>query len=205
MEVLLKHVAIGAYVIKFSCVILYFYSLRGSFLIVHFFFFHYEQENKEYREFKDKDCRETYAYQLLFVDAFDSEKYATTLTKLCRIGFAMFEDSANDDTRDTMPMYDESSGSSDEGNKLEGSTSSMDFSNRRSGENCRSGSSKSKEKRTKISAKELSYSIERATIVSEKVTTKIDNLVGSNVPSMKTCMKELFAMGMMQKKTDLYF
>lgn len=41
---------------------------------------------------KEKDCREVCSYKLLLGDAFDNEKYAVTPTKLCRIGFATFED-----------------------------------------------------------------------------------------------------------------
>lgn len=170
-----------------------------------FFFFHFEQENKEYREFKEKDCREIYAYQVLFGDAFDNEKYATTPTNLCRTGFAMFEDNPNDHPRDATSICEESSSSSDEDDKLDRPILSMDVSDRRSRENRRSDGSKSIEKRTKISVREFSYSVDRAMTTSEKVVAKLDNLVGSNVPDTKTCMKKLFATTRLHKKIDLYF
>lgn len=77
-------------------------------------------------------------------------------TKLCMTGFVMFEDSANDDTHDTTLTYEKSSGSSNEGDKHDRPISSMDVSNHRSGEKRRSDSSKSKEMRTRIFAKEFS-------------------------------------------------
>lgn len=115
------------------------------------------------------DCREIYAYWVLFGDLYNNEKYAMTSKKLRRTGFAMFEDSANDDTRNATPMCEESSDSNDEGDKFDRLASSMDVSGCISGKKCRFGGSKSKGKRTKISAKELSYSVDRATTASEKV------------------------------------
>lgn len=40
--------------------------------------------NKDYKESRDKGYREIYSYKVLFGDAFDSDKYAITSTKLCR-------------------------------------------------------------------------------------------------------------------------
>lgn len=59
----------------------------------HFFFSHLAQENKDYKDFKGEDCREVYSYKALFRDVSDNEKYAITLTNLCRTGFSMFKDS----------------------------------------------------------------------------------------------------------------
>ncbi|XP_022863319.1 uncharacterized protein LOC111383442 [Olea europaea var. sylvestris] len=88
------------------------------------------------------DCGEIYAYWVLFGDLYDNEKYVTTSKKLCRTGFAMFEDSANDDTRNATPMCEESSDSNDEGDKFDRPASSMDVSGRRSGKKCRFDGSK---------------------------------------------------------------
>ncbi|XP_022871912.1 uncharacterized protein LOC111391009 [Olea europaea var. sylvestris] len=73
------------------------------------------RENKDYKEFKDKDMSEIYIhYRPLFDDSYDGEKYAVTPTKLCRTGFGLFEDSALEDNQDAILVDEESSGSSDE-------------------------------------------------------------------------------------------
>ncbi|CAA2995196.1 Hypothetical predicted protein [Olea europaea subsp. europaea] len=91
-------------------------------------------ERKEYKEYKDKDCHELYRYKVLFRDVFDVDKYAITPSQACRTGFAMFEDSVNEDHRDEVPVDVESSGSSDEGRVTEPRLSTRDESGPHSGE-----------------------------------------------------------------------
>lgn len=73
------------------------------------------KENKEYKDFKDKDVSEIYVrYRQLFGDSYNRDKYAVMPTKLCRTGFCLFEDSVVDDQMDSIPVDEESTGSSDE-------------------------------------------------------------------------------------------
>lgn len=44
--------------------------------LIMWFILHIERENKDYKEYRDIDCREVYSYNVLFEDAFDSDKYA---------------------------------------------------------------------------------------------------------------------------------
>lgn len=113
----------------------------------------------------------------------------------------MFEDSANNDTGDTTPICKESNDSSDEGDKLDRPASS--WMSPTVGVERNVDPVVAKVGRTKISARELSFSFDRTTTASEKVATKLDNLVGSNVPKMKTSMKKLFKTGKLQKKIKL--
>lgn len=163
------------------------------------------KENKDFKEYMDKDCREVYNYKVLFGDAFDNDKYAVTPSQMCWTGFAMFEDSGYEDLLDTHPDTEENSGSSDEGDKTCRDATSIDVSRPRSGDKCRSGSKITKEKRSKIRARDLSYSVNRATSASQQVAKKIDKLVGPAVTAAKTLMSELMATGRLQKKTELYF
>ncbi|XP_022853335.1 uncharacterized protein LOC111374832 [Olea europaea var. sylvestris] len=71
------------------------------------------QENKDYREFRDKDCREVYSYKVLLEDAYDSDKYAITPSTMCKTSFSMFEDSRHEDLQDSQPLDEEGSASSD--------------------------------------------------------------------------------------------
>lgn len=90
-------------------------------LILHFYVttfpFVLAQENKDYKEFNDKDCREVYGYKALFGDAFFSDKYVVIPTKLYRTGFMMFEDIGYEDLCDKVPADVENSDSSDEPKK----------------------------------------------------------------------------------------
>lgn len=56
---------------------------------------------------------------MLFRDAFDNKKYVVTPIKLCRTGFAMFEDGVYEDMHDFAPVKEENSGSSDEADKMD--------------------------------------------------------------------------------------
>lgn len=164
-----------------------------------------QQENKEYKDFKDKDCREVYGYKDLFGDAFDNEKYAVTPSKLCKTGFAMFDDSGYDDMEDSVPAEEESSASSDDAEPWDKTAMSMEGSRPRSGDKRKSVVEKIKGKRKKNSSSNLSYSVDRATSASERVAAKLDKLVGPEVPDAKTCIKEMLATGRLQKKMDMYF
>lgn len=127
---------------------------------------------------------------VLFKDAFDSEKYAITPTKLCITGFAMFKDSGHKEQREANPIDEERNGSSDEVEKMDKVALRMDISGPRSRDKRKLGGNKKKENTTKIFERELSYSVDRSTSASEKLVAKIDNLVGPDVPNLMTYMKE---------------
>lgn len=166
---------------------------------------HIEHENKEYKEFRDKDYREVYSYNVLFGDAFDSDKYAVTPSLMCCTGFTMFEDSGYEDLRDAHPDGDERSGSSDEGDKDGQAGTNMDVSRPRSGDKRRPGSKNTSEKRAKKGARDVSYSIDRAAFASREVAEIIENLVSPAVTPVKTILKELLAMDRLHKKIELYY
>ncbi|CAA3023438.1 Hypothetical predicted protein [Olea europaea subsp. europaea] len=157
------------------------------------------------KEYKDKDCRELYQYKILFGDVFNCDKYAVTPSQACRIGFAMFEDSAHEDHRDEIPVDVESSGSCDEGSVAIPRLTARDESGLHSGDKRKAARKRSKEKRKKFSSRDVSYSVDRATSASEKIAAKIDHFIGAVVSGPKTCMSELLATGRLQKQTDLYF
>ncbi|CAA3012757.1 Hypothetical predicted protein [Olea europaea subsp. europaea] len=159
----------------------------------------------ERKEYKDKDCRELYRYKVLFGDVFDVDKYAVTPTQACRTGFAMFEDSANEDHRDEVSVNVESSSSSDEGRDAAPRSSARDESGPHSGDKRKAAGKQAKEKRKKFSSRDVSYLVDRATSASEKVAAKIDHFLGAVVSDPKTCMSELLATGRLQKQTNLYF
>ncbi|CAA2992363.1 Hypothetical predicted protein [Olea europaea subsp. europaea] len=163
------------------------------------------QEKKEYKEYKDNDCRELYRYKVLFGDVFDCDKYAVTPSQACRTGFAMFEDSAHEDHRDKIPVDVESSSLSDEGGVAVPHSAAMDESGPHSGDKRKATEKRSKEKRKKFSSWDVSYSLDRATSASKKIATKIDHFIEAAVSDLKTCMSELLATGRLQKQTDLYF
>ncbi|CAA2960653.1 Hypothetical predicted protein [Olea europaea subsp. europaea] len=73
------------------------------------------QERKEYKEYKDKDCRELYRYKVLFNDVFDCDKYAVTPSQACRTRFAMLKDSGHENHHDKILVDVKIGGSSDEG------------------------------------------------------------------------------------------
>lgn len=98
------------------------------FLMFHFVFGLRNRKTRNRKISKHKDCKEVYSYKVLFGDAFDSEKCTVTPTKLCRIGFAMFEDSRHEDMCDSTLVGEENSGSSDEANKTNKTVPSMDVS-----------------------------------------------------------------------------
>lgn len=75
-----------------------------------------------------RQFREVYGYKVLFGDAFDNIKYAVTSTKLCRIGFAMLEDSGYEDMQDAHSVDEEGSKLSNEGERTDRAISSIDVS-----------------------------------------------------------------------------
>ncbi|XP_022890509.1 uncharacterized protein LOC111405725 [Olea europaea var. sylvestris] len=163
------------------------------------------KENKDYKEFKGKDCREVYSLKVLFEDAYDNDKYAVTPSTMCRTGFSMFEDSGLEDLRDSQPLDEEGTGSSDESEKTELAGSSADMSRPQSGDNRRSGGNSKKGKRAKMPASDVSDAVNRASTASEKVAATINNLLGPNVPDAQTLMNEMLSTGRLHKKTDMYF
>ncbi|XP_022889032.1 uncharacterized protein LOC111404461 [Olea europaea var. sylvestris] len=139
---------------------------------------------QEYKEYKDKDCREFHTSQA------------------CRTGFAMFEDSAQEDHRDEIPVDVESS---DEGGIAALRSAAMDEFDQHSGDKRKAVGKRSKEKRKKFSSRDVLYSMDHATSASENIAAKIDHFIGAAMSDPKTCMSELLATGRLQKQTDLYF
>ncbi|CAA3023578.1 Hypothetical predicted protein [Olea europaea subsp. europaea] len=62
------------------------------------------EKRKEYKEYKDKDCREVYRYKVLFRDVFDCDKYAVIPSQAYCTGFAMFEGYRYEDHRNEIPV-----------------------------------------------------------------------------------------------------
>lgn len=77
-------------------------------------------------DFKDKVCNEVYSFKALCKDAFDRKKYVIPLIKICIISFDMLEDNRYEDQQVEIPIDEESSDLSDEVEKMEKATSSMD-------------------------------------------------------------------------------
>ncbi|KAL2459832.1 uncharacterized protein Fot_54576 [Forsythia ovata] len=72
-------------------------------------------EKAEYAKFRNRDVREIYhRYPQLFGQAFDSDKYAMTPTKLSQRGFDGVINSGSDSPHDTLPIFAETRDSSDE-------------------------------------------------------------------------------------------
>ncbi|XP_022887605.1 uncharacterized protein LOC111403359 [Olea europaea var. sylvestris] len=163
------------------------------------------KENKDYKEFKGKDCKEVYSLKVLFGDAYDNDKYAVTPSTMCRTGFSMFEDSGLEDLHDSQPLDEEGIGSSDESEKTKLAGSSADMSRPQSGDKRRSGGNSKKGKRAKMSTSDVSNAVNRASTASEKVAATINNLLGPNVPDAQMLMNEMLSTGRLHKKTDMYF
>ncbi|CAA2933678.1 Hypothetical predicted protein [Olea europaea subsp. europaea] len=128
----------------------------------------------------------------MFLTAISTQSH---LAKHCRTGLAMFEDSAHEDHRNKIPVDVESSSSSDEGGVAAPPSTAMDESGRHSGDKRKAAGKRSKVKKKKFSSRDVSYSVDRATSVSEKITAKIDHFIGAAVSNPKTCMSELMATG----------
>ncbi|XP_022855762.1 uncharacterized protein LOC111376981 isoform X2 [Olea europaea var. sylvestris] len=158
------------------------------------------KENKDDKEFKDKDVNNIYVrYRQLFGD-----KYAVTPTKLCKTGFCLFEDSVLEDNMDVIPIDGESSGSCDEMDKANVGVG-INVSSTTSGRKRKSSSAKQRGKKKKISARELLFSIDRATSAGEKVAVKINTMMTSKNNAGIACVEELLATGRLQRRTPLYF
>ncbi|CAA2933818.1 Hypothetical predicted protein [Olea europaea subsp. europaea] len=99
----------------------------------------------------------------------------------------MFEDSAHEDHRDEIPVYVESSGSSDKGGVATSRSTAMDEFDPHSGDKRKAAGKRSKEKEE------------------EKIAAKIDHFIEATVSDSKTYMSELLATGRLQKQTDMYF
>lgn len=162
------------------------------------------QENKEYREFKDKDVSEIYnRYRQLFGDNYEGDKYATTPSLFCKKGLAVFEDHLASDHLDIVSADGEGSASSDEGEGTTG-TASMSTSNARNGDKRKSSTKGRKGKQKKISARELSYSVDRATSATEEVAAKLISIINPNENVGAAAVAELFAAGRLQRRSPLY-
>ncbi|CAA2981183.1 Hypothetical predicted protein [Olea europaea subsp. europaea] len=156
------------------------------------------QERKEYKEYKDKDCRKLYRYKVLFGDVFNYDKYAVTPSQACRTGFTMFKDSGHEDHCDEIPVDVKSSGSSDEGSVATPSFVTTDESGPHS-EDKRKASGKRMKEKKKFSSRDMSYSMDHATSASEKIAAKIDNFIVAAMSDPKTCMSKLLATDRLQK------
>ncbi|KAL2540247.1 Uncharacterized protein Adt_01225 [Abeliophyllum distichum] len=88
-----------------------------------------ELEKAEYAKFRNRDVREIYhRYPILFGQAFDSDKYSMTPTKLSQRRFDVVINSGSDSSHDTLSIFTETRDSSDEGPIELGSSSRMDIS-----------------------------------------------------------------------------
>ncbi|KAL2527182.1 L10-interacting MYB domain-containing protein [Abeliophyllum distichum] len=66
------------------------------------------KEKAEYAKFRNHDVREIYhRYPILFGQAFDSDKYSMTPTKLSQRGFDGVINSGSDSPHDTLPIFAE--------------------------------------------------------------------------------------------------
>ncbi|CAA3003765.1 Hypothetical predicted protein [Olea europaea subsp. europaea] len=93
----------------------------------------------------------------------------------------MLEDSGYEDMQDAHSIDEEGSKLSNEGERTDRAISSINVSRPRSEDKRRSGSNNKKEKRSKISIGELSFSVDRVTSASERVAAKIHSFVGHEV------------------------
>ncbi|KAL2488463.1 L10-interacting MYB domain-containing protein-like [Forsythia ovata] len=126
------------------------------------------QEKAEYAKFKNRDVHEIYhRYLSFFGQAFDSDKYAITPTKLSQRGIDGVINSSSDSPHDTLPINVEARNSSDEGPVQFRSFSRMDISGCHSGEKRKGSARRSKGKAKKIGSVDLSYSVEHLASVGE--------------------------------------
>ncbi|KAL2500748.1 uncharacterized protein Fot_34596 [Forsythia ovata] len=149
------------------------------------------EEKAEYAKFRNRDVREIYhRYPQLFGQAFDSDKYTMTPTKLSQRGFDGVINSGSDSPHDTLPIFAETRDSSDEGPIQLGSSSRMDISGCHSGDKRKGSARRSKGKVKKIASVDLSYSVEHLASVGEALAASRQNSQ-DDVPSCRQCINEL--------------
>ncbi|KAL2485299.1 Uncharacterized protein Adt_30055 [Abeliophyllum distichum] len=155
--------------------------------------------NKDFVKFRGRDCGEIFhKYSQLFDDAYDSEKYAVSPTKLSKKGF----DDNDDDVwkrvgnTDKLPintdMHDEHVFS-----KFQGSGSAMDISALHSREKRKLSHSGAKGIKKLDSHSALSESVDKLTNVgNELIAAHLK--ANSGPPSIDECLEELESFGLLE-------
>ncbi|KAL2533937.1 Uncharacterized protein Adt_07288 [Abeliophyllum distichum] len=155
------------------------------------------EANKEFEKFHGRDCGEIFhKYSQLFGDAYDSEKYAVSPTKLSKKGFDDDEVREQVGHTDKFPvnaeMHDEHAPSD-----FQGCGSPMDISALHSGDKrkCSYGSAKGKKKLDSHSA--LSESVEKlANVGNDLIAAHLK--ANSGPPSIDECLEELESFGLLE-------
>ncbi|KAL2533257.1 Uncharacterized protein Adt_06608 [Abeliophyllum distichum] len=133
-------------------------------------------EKAEYAKFRNRDVHKIYhRYPILFGQAFDSDKYSMTPTKLSQRRFDRVINSGGDSPHDTLSIFAETRDSSDEGPVELGSSSRMDIYGCQSGEKQKGSPRRSKGKAKKVGSVDLSYSVEHLASVSEALADSQQN------------------------------
>ncbi|KAL2541230.1 L10-interacting MYB domain-containing protein [Abeliophyllum distichum] len=155
------------------------------------------QANKEFEKFRGRDCGEIFhKYSQLFDDAYDSEKYAVSPTKLSKKGFDDDEVWEQVGHTDKLPvnaeMHDEHAPS-----EFQGCGSPMDTSALHSGDKrkCSYGSAKGKKKLSSHAT--LSESVEKlANVGNDLIAAHLK--ANSGPPSIDECLEELESFGLLE-------
>ncbi|KAL2491825.1 Myb DNA-bind 3 domain-containing protein [Abeliophyllum distichum] len=148
------------------------------------------QANKDFVKFRGRDCGEIFhKYSQLFGDAYDSEKYALSPTKLSKKGFDddyVWEGVGNTDKLPVnAEMHDEHA------------PSAMDISGLHSGEKRKMSQSGAKGKKKLDSRSALSESVEKlANVGNELIAQHLKATSGP--PSIDKCMEELESFGLLE-------
>ncbi|KAL2490842.1 L10-interacting MYB domain-containing protein [Abeliophyllum distichum] len=161
------------------------------------------QANKEFEKFRGRDCGEIFhKYSQLFGDAYDSEKYAVSPTKLSKKGFDDDEVWEQVGHTDKLPvnaeMHDEHAPS-----EFQGCGSPMDTSALHSGDKrkCSYGSAKGKKKLSSHAA--LSESVEKlANVGNDLIAAHLK--ANSGPPSIDECLEELESFGLLENDEKLH-
>ncbi|KAL2513440.1 L10-interacting MYB domain-containing protein-like [Abeliophyllum distichum] len=135
-----------------------------------------DNEKAEYAKFRNRDVHKIYhRYPILFGQAFDSDKYSMTPTKLSQRRFDRVINSGSDSPHDTLSIFAETRDSSDEGPVELGSSSRMDIYGCQNGEKQKGSPRRSKGKAKKVGSVDLSYSVEHLASVSEALADSQQN------------------------------
>ncbi|KAL2462008.1 Myb DNA-bind 3 domain-containing protein [Abeliophyllum distichum] len=151
------------------------------------------QSNKEFAKFRGRDCGEIFhKYSQLFGDAYNSEKYALSPTKLSKKGFDDHEFWERVEKSDKLPvnaeMRDEHAPSEHAGNG-----SAMDMSGFHIGEKRKCSYSAMKRKKKFGSRSALSESVQK---LNELIASHLK--ANSGAPSLVECMEELESFGVLE-------
>ncbi|KAL2508459.1 Uncharacterized protein Fot_32106 [Forsythia ovata] len=154
-------------------------------------------------EIKRQSLKSIFCPKTSFQDAFDSDKYAMTPTKLSQHRIDEVINSGIDSPHDTLPINAETRDSSDEGLVELKSSSRMDISGCHSGEKQKGSARRSKGKAKKIGSTDLSYLLEYLASVSEALSAS-RQIYQEEVSSCRQCIKELVAIRKVPKGSALY-